>query len=330
MKIVKFEPRKGELKALIRSFDDLITLSYVIEVGDKLTAYSQRKISVGDSKEIRPVKLSLEAENIKLTDSALEVSGKITASSDENVPLHKYHTIALRPHVGFALAKNKFLAFQVNMVIKSRERSPKILICVYEDGYALFYRITNYSTKRLYELKSAVAGKRFKNDNREVFFKKLATEIRANYEKTQWNLVLVGGKAIDNEALRKDYLKDLNISYEIVSYADTGLKEILTKDTVNSLLKNTKISLQRSLINEYIKEISDGEKGYVYGTDKIKSTIKTATPIAALLSRDFVVNNKDLIEELDKNGTEITFFDEKDESLDLLNGFGGAIVRFVT
>lgn len=328
MKLVKLDKKRGLVKAIIRSYDDLIVLSYVIEKGDKLVAYSRRKIRVGDSQEIKLVKIGIEVESVELTETSLNVSGRIISSSEESVALHKYHTIDLRPKNGFVLNKEKLLSFQSHMLLKSQERSPRILICVYEDGYAIFYRITNYSLKRLYEIKEGVSGKRFKNESRAKFFSKLVTNIQEEYGKSRWSLVIVAGKAMDNEELKRTALKELNINYETVSYADTGLKEIVGKDTVNTLLKNTKIAVQRNLIKDYINEISNGNLSYVYGAQKIKEKLEESRPEEALISKEFVLTEKEVVEKLDEAGTNIVFFDEKDESLDLLNGFGGAILKF--
>lgn len=329
MKIVKLDQKRGIVKAIIRSYDDLILLSYIIEKGDRLTAYSRRKINVGNSQEIKLVKIGIAIEDLELTETTLNISGKIFTSSDENVPLHKYHTIDLRPKNGFVLNKERLLSFQSHMLLKSQERSPRILICVYEEGYAIFYKITNYSLKRLFEIKEAVSGKRFKSDGRGKFFNRLVTEITNEYSRLKWSLVIVAGKAMDNEELKKTTLKDLDIKYETVSYADTGLKELVEKDKISSLVKNTKIALQRNLVKNYINEISKANNLYVYGIEKIKLALKEMTPEEALVTRDFVLLHKAIIESLDKEGVNIVFFDEKDESLDLLDGFGGAIVKCI-
>ncbi len=328
MKLIRLDKKKGLVKAIVKSYDDLIILSYVIEPGDKLLSYSRRKINAGAAPDIRLVKIGIAIEKTYLSETSLGVSGKIISSSDENVPLHKYHTIDLRPGNGFVLHKDKLLSFQARMLLKSQERSPRILICVYEDGYAIFYKITNYSLRRLYEVKENVSGKRFKNDTRSKFFVRLTQQITEEYNKIRWSLVIVAGKAIDNEELKNGALKDLKIQYETVSYADTGLKEITSKDKISSLLRNTKIATQRNLIKEYINEISKGNPLYVYGFNKIKEKMADNRPVEGILSKEFVMSHKELIEQLDGAGTNIIFFDEKDESLDLLDGFGGAILKF--
>ncbi len=328
MKVIKLDKKKRILKAITKSYDDLIILSYVIGPGDRLIAYSRRKIDVGASPEVRLVKIAIAVEKVSLEETSLGVSGKIMSSSDESVPLHKYHTIYLRPGNGFVLQKDKFLSFQGNMVLKSQERSPKILICVYEEGYAIFYKITNYSLKRLYEIKESVAGKRFKNDARSKFITRLVQQINEEYNKIKWNLVIVAGKAMDNEELKKSMLKDLKIQYETVSYADTGLREITSKEKISSLLKNTKIATQRNLMKDYINEISKGNPSYVYGFQKISERAASEKPEEALLSKEFVLSHKELVEQLDEAGTNIIFFDEKDDSLDTLDSFGGVILKF--
>ena len=329
MRILKLDQRHGVLKAIIRSADDLVVLSYIIEPGDRLVAYTRRKIVVGVSQEIRTVKLGVSVEKVELEETSLGISGKIDSSSDENVPLHKYHTIYLKPKTGFVLFKSAFLKFQVEMVRKSQAKSPKVFICVYEEGYAIFYKITNYSLSRMYEMKERVSGKRFKDAaTREAFLDKLSKHILDENRKGGWDLFIVAGKAIDNEDLKKNLSSAESVTYETVSYADTGLKELINKDRINELLKGTKISSQRELIKEYLGGISDGDKDYVYGKENIVSALSVKAPVQALVTREFITQNKNLIESIDRNGAEIIVFDEADESLEQLIGFGGVLLKF--
>ncbi len=327
MKILKLEQKEGFLRAIIQSYEDLLTLSYVISGGDRLAAYSRRKITIGKEHVIKTVKIGIDVEKTQLSETGLALSGKIFSSSDEDIPLHKYHTIYLKPKVGFILKKQKMLAFQVKLLRRSQERMPKIFVCVYEPGHAIFYSIINGSTKKKYELKENVSGKRFKNDSRGEFFDKLSGSIKEEYQKSKWGAFIVAGKAMDNEELKNGALSGLNISYYTVSYAETGLRELISKDLINQLLKGTKLALQRESMKSYLEAISSGDKNYVYGKEKIADAIDSKTIKEAIITRDFAMSNLGLIEKLDSAGTELFFFDEKDNSFDQLSGFGGIILK---
>jgi stalled ribosome rescue protein Dom34 len=326
MKIFKMSQKKGYLRARVDSYDDLVVLSYVIESGDKLVSYSRRKIKVDDSYDIRLIKVGITVEELKLTDDALSVGGKIYLSSDEQVPLHKYHSIDLAPKRSFVLLKTKMLNFQASSLNRLRHKSPRILICTYEDGYAIFYKITNYSLQKMYELKENVSGKRFRNDSRDRFFRKLTIDITNEYKKEDWDLFIVAGNALGNQALGAQF-KGLKIIFDTVSYADTGLKELIRKDTINKLLKGTKIAAQKALMEEYVNGISEANNSYVYGKNEIREALSKGTPEQALVSRDFVMKNKDIIEKLDADMTDIKIFYDKDESLDTLENFGGVLLK---
>lgn len=326
MKVVKLNSKKGLLKGIIKANDDLIVLSYVIEEGDRLVAFSRRKITVGKSIKIKTVKIGIEVESMKLSETSLELGGKIFYSSEESIPLHKYHTLDLVVKKGFVLYKDRFLNFQMRMLEKSVQKSPKIFICVYEEGYAIFYTITNYSLKKTYEFKFSVPGKRFENKRREVFFEKLSRLLLEQHEKAKWTAFIIGGKGLDNEDL-KEKLKNLDATYDTVSYADTGLKELIAKNVINKVVSSTKIAMQRNMISEYLGWISNGEKTCVYGERNIEDAMMKNEVASAITTREFAVTHKSLIERLDRGGTELYFFDERDDSLDTLDGFGGIIIK---
>ena len=327
MKIAKLDSKNNTIKAIVKSYSDLIFLQYILENGDELTAYSRRKVVVGKSQEIKTIKISIIIEKLKLTETSLDVSGRITYSSDENVPLHKYHTLSIKRGTGFTLKKSKLLNFQIKLIRQAAETSPKVFICVYEEGEAFFYAMSNYRIKRKMDFSKSVSGKRFKNESRKEFFTKLSTLLLEEYKKG-YNAFIVAGKAMDNEDLRKNYLKDKNIVYETVSYADTGLKELLSRDSINAALGKSRLAVQRKLMNEYLTGISKNEKNYVYGKEQINTALNEKRPVQALLSKEYVLNNKEILERLDSMDCEVVLFDENDESLSQLNSFGGILVKF--
>jgi len=327
MKITKLDSKNNTVKAIVKSYSDLVFLQYICENGDEMTAYSRRKVVVGKSQEIKTIKITVIIEKIKLTETSLDIGGRITYSSDENVPLHRYHTIQIRRGTGFILKKNRLLHFQVKLLKQAAETSPRVFICVYEEGMAFFYVMSNYRIKRKMDFSKAVSGKMFKNESRKEFFTKLSSLLSKEYEKG-YNAFIVAGKAMDNEDLRKNYLKDKNITYETVSYADTGLKELLSRNRINEALNKARLSIQRQLINEYLSGISKNDKHYVYGSEEIARALNERNPQQAIISKEYILNNKEIVEKLDSMGCEIVLFDEADESLNQLNSFGGILVKF--
>ena len=329
MKITKLDTKSGSVKAIVKSYSDLVSLQYILESGDELTAYSRRKVVVGKSQEIKTIKIGILIEKVKLTETSLDITGRITYSSDENVPLHKYHTIQIKRGIGFTLKKGRFLNFQIKLLRQAAESSPTVFICVYEEGAAFFYVMSNYRIKRKMEFNKAVSGKRFKNESRKDFFTKLSALLLEEYKK-RYGAFIVAGKAMDNEDLRNNYLKDKNITYEVVSYADTGLRELLSKNRINEVLNNARLSIQRQLINEYLSGISRNDKQYAYGKEEINLALIERVPQQALLSKEYVLNNREILEKLDSLGCEVVLFDENDESLSQLNSFGGILVKFTS
>ena len=60
---------------------------------------------------------------------------------------------------------------------------------------------------------------------------------------------------------------------------------------------------------------------------KILEALGSKSPVEVLVTRDFVMENLDLMAKLESLGAEIQFFDEKDDSLDQLAGFGGILLK---
>ncbi|MEM0142792.1 MAG: hypothetical protein QXL94_02375, partial [Candidatus Parvarchaeum sp.] len=73
MKITKLDSKNNIVKAIVKSYSDLVFLQYIYEKGDELTAYSRRKVVIGKSQEIKTVKISIIIERIKLTENSLDI-----------------------------------------------------------------------------------------------------------------------------------------------------------------------------------------------------------------------------------------------------------------
>ncbi len=325
MRIIKFDQRKAILKAIVINIDDILVLSYIIEKGDKLIAFSKRKLDINGEKVIKFVKIGVVVEDLKLNQSCLTISGKIFFSSDKDVPLHKYHNINLCLGDGFSLTKSRFLNFQIESIKNLQQKIPRIFICVYESGHAIFYYMTNYMIRKRYEFNENVSGKRFKNQSRSQFLQHLSELLTKELER-KWDLFIVAGDNLSNNVLR-ELLNDKRVIYETVSYADTGLKELLSRGVVNEYLKKNQVSKQRELINYYIKKISESDQNFVYGLEKIKNALNGSNPEEAIVTLDFVLNNKELVSDLDKKGAYITVFVGDEESKSMLDNFGGIIVK---
>jgi len=327
MKIVKLDRKNNILKGIIKSQDDLLLLSYLIEEGDKLVAFSKRKIDINGNKEIKRLRIGIDVERSKSEGKDLQVSGKIFFSSDPDIPLHRYHTITLSKGNGFLLKKKSFLNFQLKMIEESQHKAPKVFICVYEAGHAIFYTMTNYSLKKLYEVNQNIAGKRFKNKDNEEFFLHLVNSLKNEFNRRKWDLFIVAGTAINNANL-KEKLGEKGIIYETVSYADTGIRELLAKDKINQLLRRSYLARQNDLINEYIDQIGRKNDKFVYGKEEIMRRLDVDTPLQVLVTAEKAAEEKELIYRLDSMGADIILFTEADESKSLLENFGGIIVKF--
>jgi len=325
MNILKFDHKKGIIKARIKNYDDIIILNLIIEKGDQITAITRRKININGHIDIRKIKIKLSVESTEIKENALDVSGVIVYSSDEMVP-HKHHTIKLKVGSVFLLIKKELLNFQIDLLKKSANKTKIVIICVYEIGYAIFYKMTDVSLKKLFEIKGDVSGKMFKNESRKDFINELEKNIKEEYNKEEFDLFLVAGDNLTNQILKKD-LAGINISFETVSYAHTGLNELIKKDVINKLLLNAQVVKQKEIINEFIEQISKNNPKYLYGIEQIKKATEDGSVEAAVISKNFVIKNKEIVKRMDESGVDIFMAYQNDESLDMLDNFGGAIIK---
>ena len=103
MQIIHQDVKEGKVKVKAETLDDLWHLYHIIDPGDTVYAKTLRKQSQrsdslrAEKVEVIPVFLGVRAEKINFHKFAnqVRVTGPIVYASREDVPLGKYHTIAI-------------------------------------------------------------------------------------------------------------------------------------------------------------------------------------------------------------------------------------------
>jgi len=175
MKVIFQDLKKGEIKVLVQSLDDLWYLAQIIEVEDLVSGITFRKVKIGSNENAKVVKksvhLEIEVEKIDFSmyGNSLRISGKVKQGLDD-VPLGSYHTIDVENGSIIKIIKENWPNFQLKKIKDSQEHGEKILIVALERDEATYALLTNSGYKMIAEVEGDVEKKGIEDKKERILF----------------------------------------------------------------------------------------------------------------------------------------------------------------
>ena len=193
----------GQWRVVPENTDDLWLLSMIIEPGDRCTAFTFRKVQVGESTERKPMVLTLEAEKVALEGQALRVLG-VVREGPEDVPRGEHHSFTLAVGESITIIKTQWAHDQVLRMREACEAQPPIvLITVFERDEATIALMRRTGYQVLAHLSGNVEKKRMVERQGVKFFDHLASVLRDYDVRFQPRAIVLGSPAFWKDELAK-------------------------------------------------------------------------------------------------------------------------------
>jgi len=350
MKLLYSHLKKGEVKVLTQSLDDLWYLSALIEPEDVVQGKTLRKIKTGSSEESsktavkKPVfiKLMVEKAEFSKYTNILRVSG-IIKSAPEEIPLGEHHTFNVDDNTIITIAKKKWLKHQLDKLKEAcSEAKSSLLICVHDREEAYFALFKKYGYEILAHIKGDVQKKREQNIKLENFYLTIISKIKEYAERLKIKQVIIASPAFWKEDLMKE-VKDAELKQKIVlatcsSATKNGIEEVIKRPEAKEALKHERIAKEINKLEELFVEIA--KNGFAaYGLKEteeassigaIKELLITDTLIQKSRNEDFYQIIENIMKKVDNARGDVEIISSEHESGKRLDGLGGiaAILRF--
>ncbi|MBI2658770.1 pelota family protein [Candidatus Woesearchaeota archaeon] len=191
MKLLHSNLKKGEVKVLTQSLDDLWYLSTIIEPKDIVKGNTLRKIKTasGDEKSKdstkKPVFIKLEAEKVEFSkySNVLRVLG-IIKEAPEEIPLGEHHTFNVDDNTAITIIKQDWLRYQLDKLKEAcSEKKSSLLICVHDREEAYFALFKKYGYEILTHIQGEVQKKREENIKKENFYLVIISKLKEYVER---------------------------------------------------------------------------------------------------------------------------------------------------
>ena len=345
MKIIHSDLKKGEIKLRAENKDDIFTLKNLINPGDFVSGFCERKIKIGKGESAKSVKksffLKILAEKVELANE-LRINGK-TVEEKEDIPKGSYQTIEVVPGTEIRIEKTRWSAYHLQKIKESEFQSrQKILIVVFDREEAIFAMTKKSGFEVLLELEGEVQKKGYETKKESVFFSEIIEKIKDYAERYKITNVIVASPAFWKEELYKlvkeKELKEKISTASCSSVSENAVYEVMKSQAVKNILKQERAAKEIELVDEVAKEISKGG-AVAYGLDEVAAAINSGN-IKILLFTDNFFRQKqekeegDFFEDLMKNAenldAEIRIISSEHEGGMRLDGLGGiaALLRY--
>jgi len=350
MKLVHSNLKKGEVKVLTQSLDDLWYLSSIIEPKDIIQGKTLRKIKQVSSEERakeatkRPVFMKLEVENVEFSkhSNVLRVSGVIK-EAPEDIQLGSYHTFNIDNNTTIAIIKEQWLRYQLDKLKEAcSEKKFSLLICVHDREEAYFALLRKYGYEVLAHMQGEVQKKRAENIKKENFYLSIISKLNEYVERYKINQVILASPAFWKEDLLKE-LKDNELKEKIIlatcsSATKNGIDEVIKRPEVREALKQERTAKEINKVEELFTEIAKSNLA-VYGLKEtenaslmgaVKELLITDSLIQKSRMENFYAKIENMMKSVDKTKGSIIIISSEHEGGKRLDGLGGvaAILRF--
>ena len=355
MKILEVNLRKGFVKVIPETSDDLWHLYNVIYENDEVCARTTREVK-SDEKYSRPgheervsVFLGVKVEKV-LWDKVLgrlRVHG-IICYAPETIPEGAHHTLSIALNTPVTIVKKQWAKHHVERLERARKASekPMILVSIDDEGYAIA-TTTQYGVEIKAEERIKLPGK-LEAEKREAaekeYFIKALNSLRQVWTVAHNPIVIVGvgfvkgdyAKFLQNEA--SDVAKAVLDVKSVNNGGLAGVYEALRSGLLLKATKHLRVVEETEAIEEVLRRLGKGETTVTYGLEEVEKTVKLGAVERLVLtdkmlrdvSDDMRLHVEDLMTQVEKKGGKIIIVSTEHEAGAKLTALGGiaALLRF--
>ncbi|MEM2338205.1 MAG: mRNA surveillance protein pelota [Candidatus Bathyarchaeia archaeon] len=282
MKILEMNLRKGFVKVIPETFDDLWHLYNIIYKGDEVYAYTSREIKQ-DEKYARtkrservPVFLGVKVEKV-LWDKLLgrlRVHGTI-CQAPETVPIGAHHTLNIVLNTPVTIVKEEWPRHYVERLEAAKKVSEKpVIIVAIDDECYVVATTTQYGVEVNVEERTRLPGK-LEAEKRitalKEFFQKALESLRQTWSENHNPIAVIGVGFIKNDFVdfvRKEAPEIAKSIVDVKSVNNSGVAgiyEAIRSGVLAKTMRHLRIIEETEAIEEILKRLGKNEKTVAYG-----------------------------------------------------------------
>jgi protein pelota len=356
LKILQKKLKKGFVKIIPESLDDLWHLYNIIYRGDQLYAKTTREMKINDlysrPKEGRrvPVFMGLKVEKV-IWDrnlNRLRVHGVISDIPEDIGGKGTHHTLNIAIAKPFTIVKNEWMKHQIDRLERATVvDTPLITLMSIDDEEYCIAILRQYGLEVKIQ-KSTCLPSKLQADKRDEavkgYFKSALQALQETWVSLRSPIVILGPGFIKNDFAKYVREKTAEIADNIVdvkgvnSAGISGIKEALRSGVLAKTLKNIRVTEETRLVEEVLIRLGLNATDITYGMiEVVRATeygavekLLVADKMLREVSDQERITLEDIMRNVEAKGGEVTVISTEHEAGEKLQSLGGiaALLRF--
>jgi len=348
--------KKGIVKVLPQSLDDLWHLYNVILEGDEVYAQTTREVR-GDEFYARPkrgrrvsVFLGLRVEKVHWdkTLNRLRVHGIVCKAPEDINVTGSHHTINLTVGKPITVVKSEWLKHDVDRLERaSRMRAAPLIVLSIDDEQYCVAVLRQYGVDVKVEQRTRLPGKLEPEKRTQAFkefFKTALKFLREEWTATRSPIVVIGPGFVKNEFANfvKETASDVAEAVVDVkgvnSAGASGVYEALRSGVFTRALKHVRVAEEATAVEEALERLGKGRPDITYGFAEVEKASGYGAVERLLLADSTLREAPDekrlalerMMKEVEQKGGEVIIISTEHEAGAKLLALGGiaALLRF--
>jgi protein pelota len=354
VKIIEQNLRKGFVKVVPGSLDDLWHLYNVIYKGDEVYAYTSRAIKF-DQEYSRPksaervsafMGVAVESVSWDKFLGKLRVHGLICHAPDI-IPTGAHHTLNVSLNQPLTIVKKEWPKHSVDRLIRaSKTEKPMLILAIDDEGFAIA-EVKQYGVEIKVEERMKLPGK-LEAEKRSAAVKEYFNQVLESLEQLWASkhspIVIVGVGFVKNDLAKfiADNAGDLAKSVADVKSVNSGgvagIYEAMRSGVLLKTARQLRIVGETEIIEEVMKRLGKGEATVTYGLAEVQNAVRMGAVeklvLADTLLRDSQEEQRlhleELMREVEQRRGGVTVVSTEHEAGAKLLALGGiaALLRF--
>jgi protein pelota len=350
MQIVHQDKKKGVIKVIPETLDDLWHLSHIIEPDDYISSVTSRRIQDSTGERLRSDRgvkktftLGVRVENISFHKytGKLRATGTIERGPEDLIPLGSHHTIDIKLKNPLNIRKGKWSRWNIKRLkdaVKASKK-PSVIIVSMEDDTADLGIVRQYGMDYYGPIIGGISGKKVLEKNRKkniINFYEEVVKVLSNFKDLNSMIIAGPGFYKDDfyDFLREKYPEKAQIAQleSTGSGGKSGIVEVLKKGLIEKMAAEGRIAQEMRLIDQILAEIGKSSDMVTYGKNEVKKAAESGA-VEQLMVSDALVREEDverIMDAAENMGGKVMIVSSEHDGGKQLRALGGiaALLRY--
>jgi protein pelota len=356
LKILEKRFKKGLVRVIPESLDDLWHLYNIVYAGDQAYARTTREVKTQEE-YARPqegrritVVLGLKVEKVFWDRSLnrLRIHGTIFDIPEDIGGRGSHHTLNIAVDQALTIVKPKWQKHQVDRLEKASHGEPSIVTVVaIDDEQYCIANIRQYGIEVKAEKTQKLPGKlepEKREEAKKAYFKSVLDALQQTWTRLHNPIVVLGPGFVKNDFVKYVREKAEDVADAIVdvkgvnSAGAEGIQEALRSGVLAKTLKDIRVADETKLVEEVLLRLGMNTTDVAYGRDAVTKAAGYGA-VERLLVADTMLRDssdqdrlalEDVMREVEAKGGQVTVISTEHEAGTKLQSLGGiaALLRF--